>query len=324
MTTLPDYPHDRPIELPGTVQWSAGVHRLDATTAVALRTAEATGRPLLLRGLPGVGKSMTARAAAQASQRPLLCHVINGRTEPSDLQYRFDQVRRLSDAQVLARGQSLQDEDRYLHPNALWWAFDWLSASERTGRSHPHEEPLPPGWSSDTGRAILLLDEIDKADPELPNSLLEAFASLAFTVEATGRRITCPPERRPLIIITTNEERDLPMAFLRRVLVHQLTLPVTHAALTAHLVQVAYDHQAYLLAHGHRSKPCLVIEQAAQLLAEQRLAAIDTDQYLPGTSELLDLVAALAELHPGSEAKQKHALTEVSDFVLKKSDPLRR
>ena len=324
MTSPPQYPQDRPIELPPSEQWPAGVHRLDAKTAVALRTAEATGRPLLLRGLPGVGKSMTARAAAQVAGRPLLCHVINGRTEPSELQYRFDQVRRLADAQVLARGQKLNDEDQYLHPQALWWAFNWIGASGRAGRNHPHGEPLPKGWDPQSDRVVLLLDEIDKADPELPNSLLEAFASLAFTVEATGRRITCPPERRPLIIITTNEERDLPMAFLRRVLVHELTLPDAPKALQAHLAQVAKDHQDYLLAHNHRRKPCLVVKQAAELVAGQRIAALNTDRYLPGTSELLDLVAALAELYPDSEAQQRTALTEVADFVLKKSDPLRR
>lgn len=331
-----------PIKLPPTGTWPAAAHRLKPDTAAALRAAEATGRPLLIRGLPGVGKSMTARAAAHLSRRPILSQVIDARTEPDDLKARFDAVRRLADAQARGpRSKALPPESAYLSPQVLWWAFDWPSAlaqqqalhARRQGQARKaadglHDDvPLPaecpPGWNPATDRSVLLLDEIDKADPELPNALLEAFGSAGFSVPVTGQRIVCPPQRRPLILLTTNEERELPPAFLRRCMVLWLALPETRDALVKELKQIGEDHQAWLRkperqgGPGLRAGRCLVIEQAAQAVAAVRLQAADGD-YKPGTSEFLDLVAALAELWPDDEAKQQRKLDEIAQFTLYK------
>ena len=180
--------------------------------------------------------------------------------------------------------------------------------------------PVPAQWLPAEHRSVLLLDEIDKADPELPNSLLEAFAANGFTVPVTGQQVVCPHQRRPLIVITTNEERELPNAFLRRCLVLWLALPTTHDALVQELVAIGTAHQDWLMHPdvAQRQGACLVIEQAAKAVAAARLA-MPEDAYQPGTSEFLDLVAALAELWPGDEAAQRLHLDELQQFTLHKS-----
>ena len=288
---------------------------------------------------------MTARAAAFVAKRPILSQVIDARTEPDDLKARFDAVRRLADAQ--ARGPQaapLPPEDAYITPQALWWAFDWTSALQQQRRIVARQRGLtdaaaqalpvadlspaadlqPPDiWHPDHHRSVLLLDEIDKADPELPNALLEAFGSAGFTVPVTGQRVTCPPQRRPLIILTTNEERDLPPAFLRRCLVLWLALPEAHDELVAELSQIGHDHQAWLVelaaagTPGLRRGTCRVIDEAADAVATARRATPE-GEYKPGTSEFLDLVAALAELWPNDEAEQRRQLDDIAQFTLHK------
>lgn len=332
---------ERPIELPPTRTWPAAAHRLKPDTAAALRAAEATGRPLLIRGLPGVGKSMTARAAAHLMARPILSQVIDARTEPDDLKARFDAVRRLADAQARGpRSKALPPESAYLNPQVLWWAFDWPSAQAQRAQYLQRQGPAgkaavagqdyawlpaehPPDWNPATDRSVLLLDEIDKADPELPNALLEAFGSAGFTVPLTGQPIVCPPQRRPLIILTTNEERELPPAFLRRCMVLWLALPEAHGELVNELEQIGNDHQHWLAqpgsGHGkpQRTRQCLVIREAAEAVAAVRLATPE-GEYMPGTSEFLDLVTALAELWPDDKAEQQRKLDEVAQFTLHK------
>lgn len=332
MTRIPDYPVGTPVRMPASGPWPAAVHRFDAKTVAALRAAEATGRPLLIRGLPGVGKSMTARAAAVHAQRPLLAQVIDGRTEADDLQARFDAVRKLADAQVRRdREDAFPADSHYVTPGVLWWAFDWNAAADqwrKTSRRHrlandatptaPVE--VPATWQAQRDRAVLLLDEIDKADPELPNALLEAFALNGFTVPVIGQAVNCPPARRPLVVLTTNEERELPNAFLRRCLVLWLALPEVRAALVDELVAIGTDHQQWLMSGQVRQRAgaCLVIREAAEAVAAARLAARDGG-YVPGTSEFLDLVGALAELWPDDRDAQLAHLDELRDFALKKS-----
>lgn len=332
MTCVQAYPVGEPIRMAPSGPWPAAVHRFDARTVAALRAAEATGRPLLIRGLPGVGKSMTARAAAAHARRPLLAQVIDGRTETDDLKARFDAVRKLADAQVRREHDDELPPDRhYLTPGVLWWAFDWDGAadqwrealragrpSNRDARGAPVEVPDP--WQARQDRAVLLLDEIDKADPELPNALLEAFSLNGFTVPVIGQEVRCPPQRRPLIVLTTNEERELPNAFLRRCLVLWLALPEVRAALVDELVAIGTDHQQWLMSGQVRQRAgaCLVIREAAEAVAAARLAARDGG-YVPGTSEFLDLVGALAELWPDDRDAQLAHLDELRDFALKKS-----
>lgn len=293
------YPIAKPIPIPSDGTWPKSVHVFDEDTVAALHAAEVTGRPLLLRGDPGTGKSETARAAAAAAERPFVSVVIDGRTEPTDLKWRFDAVARLADAQVKNNEKVLLDERAYLLPGPLWWAYDWKSANERLeevnrDRNYKLAGPgrPPKSWKPDSGRAVLLIDEIDKADPDLPNALLEVLANLGFREPYGGADIACTGATRPLVIITTNEERELPHAFLRRCLVHRLELPEDRESLIGWLVDVGTRHQAALKWPGKCSKK--VMELAAGYVADVRESLANTGRYLPGTSEFLDMIKVLA------------------------------
>lgn len=299
MKTFPDYPTAKPIPIPPDGTWPQSVHVFDEDTVAALHAAEVTGRPLLLRGDPGTGKSETARAAAAAAKRPFVSVVIDGRTEPTDLKWRFDAVARLADAQVAKADQPLPGERAYLLPGPLWWAYNWKTARERldevnNDRNHKLAAAgTPPAkWSPETGRAVLLIDEIDKADPDLPNALLEVLANLGFREPYGGTEVACTEATRPLVIITTNEERELPHAFLRRCLVHRLELPDDRDALIGWLVDVGTRHQAALKWPAKCSKK--LMQQAAAYVADARDSLAKTGRYLPGTSEFLDMIKVLA------------------------------
>jgi MoxR-like ATPase len=320
MTTIAHYSPDQPVCMPADAHWPASVHRFDADTIAALRLAEVTGRPLLMRGLPGVGKSQSARAAAAAAGRPFLAQVIDGRTEPHDLMWRFDQVKRLADAQVSRHGKKFAAESDYLSPQALWWAFDWNGAAAMAnGNSSPTS--VPKDWLPDRDRAVLLIDEIDKADPELPNALLEVLSANGFRVPFNGQTVSCPPQRRPLIVITTNEERELPAPFLRRCLVRRLELTDDPKALIAEWTRIATDHQSWLIAQGVRpaEQTCAIVAEVAARVAEERLKRWDPGDYRPGTAEFLDLVNGLAQLWPGDAAAQRSNLKLIDQFALDKS-----
>lgn len=157
---------------------SATAHIFEKEDVDAVNAAIAANRPLLVRGEPGAGKSQLARAAAQGLGRAFVWAVVDARTEARDLQWSFDAVQRLADAQVvgvggLDEGETVAqrlDEMRYVTPGPLWWAFNWQSARERVGDDKC--PTLPDGCSADNG-VVVLLDEIDKADSSVPNGLLE-------------------------------------------------------------------------------------------------------------------------------------------------------
>lgn len=334
---IPIYPADTDIPLDPQGSWPASVHRFDEETAVALRAAEASGRPLLIRGKPGVGKSQTARAAAAAANRRFLSIVIDGRTEPHDLMWRFDAVRRLADAQQSralspdGASLSLPPESDYLRPEALWWAYDWDGATAQAIKARSSMPPQPvrdtQALPLRTDRAVLLIDEIDKADPDLPNALLEGLANQGFAVPGRDRPVTCTPASRPLILLTTNEERELPAAFLRRCLVLTLELPEERTKLVEHLVTLGLRHQAFQLARGLRTGSCaeVVMREAAGDLADRRVEADRHGLYLPGTAEFLDLVGALATLWPDDAEQQHTQLKTLRKFALRKdATPTRR
>ncbi len=298
-SSLPAYRPGKPVSIPCDGTWPKSVHVFDADTIAALHAAEITGRPLLLRGDPGTGKSETARAAAAAAKRPFVSVVIDGRTEPNDLKWRFDAVARLADAQVVKTDQALHEERAYLLPGPLWWAYAWQSAQGRLeeikhdrGRSLTGPGTPPRGWKPETGRVVLLIDEIDKADPDLPNALLEVLANLGFREPYGGTEIGCSEATRPLVIITTNEERELPHAFLRRCLVHRLEPPSEREALVNWLVRVGSRHQTALQWPGKCSEDRM--REAAAYVADARDSLANTGQYLPGTSEFLDMIKVLA------------------------------
>ncbi len=216
-----------------TPTFSAGGDRRDgehyvyaSDIVLAVNVALATGRPLLLRGPSGAGKSTLARHVARRLGWRYYEEVVTSRTQARDLLWRFDTLRRLNDAQV---GQVAEDVGAYIEPGVLWWAFDHASATRvaADGAAHGGEGP----------NAVVLVDEIDKADPDVPNNLLVPFGSLEFEVEETGERVAAQEGRPPLLIITTNDERELPPAFLRRCVV--LTLPAPDLD---RLVEVAHAH----------------------------------------------------------------------------------
>ncbi|MCP4218604.1 MAG: AAA domain-containing protein, partial [bacterium] len=212
--------------LPRCGSWPESVHQFDEHSLWAIKAALAAERPLLVRGEPGCGKSQLARAAAQLLGRAFVAEVIHSRTESRDLQWHFDAVARLGEAQTLGVSgktcdvEKCLDAGNFLSPGALWWTFEWHSAETQFGKCNmgmPQPE-CPPGWKPEKG-CVLLIDEIDKADADLPNGLLETLGNGAFTVpyvkDPIGMSASAPP---PLVVITTKEGRGLPAAFFLRCL----------------------------------------------------------------------------------------------------------
>ena len=152
---------------------------------LAVNVALATGRLLLVRGPTGSGKSSLAYNVARCQGWRYYEEVISSRTQARDLQWTFDAVRRLSDAQA---NQLQTHLAAYVEPGVLWWAFDRASARRR---GWPPEEAdfLPaedPRVGTDSERCVVLLDEMDKADPDVPNDLLVTLGSFQFVVREAG------------------------------------------------------------------------------------------------------------------------------------------
>jgi MoxR-like ATPase len=318
MTAIP-YPIDTRIALPKLGSWPRTVHVFDTESAYALTAAEAANRPLLVRGEPGTGKSQLARAAAVARKRLFLSVVVTARTECQDLQWHFDAVSRLGEAQTLAHVQEPDalarlHPQRFLCPSPLWWALDWNAAQLQWNAcvNPPEQVPARPDKWQPTNGSVLLIDEIDKADTDLPNSLLETLGNGDFTVPYLGTSVRqseeCPP---PLVVITTNEERELPAAFLRRCLVLQLSLPKEDSALLDLLCQRGE-------VHFPRQCTAAVRRQAAALLLEDRKAAMEQGLPAPGQAEYLDLLRAVSTMEKNQKG-QLALLDTIRTFVLKKS-----
>jgi MoxR-like ATPase len=283
---------------------------------LAVEVAKATGRPLLLRGNPGSGKSSLAPYIARKLRWRYYEYVVTSQTRATDLLWSFDGVRRLADAQRArfdsADGSAL-DEDAYIEPGPLWWAFAPKSAAvvaEKTRRarherdlgddtaSGPHEER----WNLNrrVDHAVVLIDEIDKADPDVPNGLLVPLASNGFTVTETGRRVAVEPASRPqssrpfsrhLVIITTNEERELPQAFLRRCVIASAPEPES----PGELVDIAKAHLKARLSKVDAHDEKLAAALADELLDVRRVAMRDGIRP-PSTAEYLDALWACRTL----------------------------
>jgi MoxR-like ATPase len=198
----------------------------------AVQVALVTGRALLLRGEPGIGKTSLAKASASELGWRHYHATVTSRTEARDILWHQNVIRRLADAQVK---NTLKDDRFYLEPRAMWWAFDPTSAKHRGPTDIGLPAPIEPNASHNAALidspAVVLIDEIDKADPAVANDMLELLDQRRFTVDGITSPFEVHSSRRegeelpPLLVLTTNEERDLPQAFLRRCIVHTMSWP---------------------------------------------------------------------------------------------------
>jgi MoxR-like ATPase len=166
---------------------------------VAVNAAIRLERPLLVKGEPGTGKTELARQVASALGLRLIEWHVKSTTRAQQGLYEYDAVSRLRDSQL--GDQRVQEVANYIKPGKLWDAF---AADERL---------------------VLLIDEIDKADIEFPNDLLQELDRMEFHVYETGETIKA--KHRPIVIITSNNEKELPDAFLRRCFFHFISFPDT-------------------------------------------------------------------------------------------------
>ncbi|MEL6335750.1 MAG: MoxR family ATPase [Pseudomonadota bacterium] len=164
---------------------------------VAVNAAITLQRPLLVKGEPGTGKTELARQIAEALSLKLIEWNVKSTTRAQQGLYEYDAVSRLRDSQLGLEG--VGEIANYIKPGKLWEAFE---AEERV---------------------VLLIDEIDKADIEFPNDLLQELDKMAFHVYETGQTITA--RQRPIVVITSNNEKELPDAFLRRCFFHYIAFP---------------------------------------------------------------------------------------------------
>lgn len=169
----------------------------------AVNTAIALGEPLLITGEPGTGKTQTAYYAAyKLGIEPVIHFQVRSDTAARDVLYHFDTVHYFHDAQIIASAKGDLDKRKYVEPRALWEAFE-----------SARQKGMP---------RVVLIDEIDKAPRDFPNDLLHELDKMEFTVTETGETVAAPGNLRPVVFITSNSERRLPEAFLRRCVYHHI------------------------------------------------------------------------------------------------------
>ena len=164
---------------------------------VAVNAAVMLERPLLVKGEPGTGKTELARQVAGALDLPILEWHVKSTTKAQQGLYEYDAVSRLRDSQL--GDERVRDVSNYIRKGKLWQAFEM------------------------EGKCVLLIDEIDKADIEFPNDLLQELDRMEFHVYETGETIAA--QTRPVVVITSNNEKELPDAFLRRCFFHYIRFP---------------------------------------------------------------------------------------------------
>lgn len=265
---------DLPPGMSGSGDRSDGsVYVYTKSIILAVNVALAARRPLLVAGPPGSGKSSLALNVARHEGWAYEEEVLTPRTQARDLLWRFDALRRLRDAQV---GPLDEGDEAYVKPGVLWRAFE-----------------------HDSERAVLLLDEIDKADPDVPNSLLEALGTLSFTVEETERTVSARPGAAPFVVLTTNEERELSGPFMRRCVVLRLERPGVDR-----LLEIARAHKL----DGDEQ----MVKRAAERIDELAQEAEAAGQPVPSAAEFVDALRAAQDLKVGANDPEWDAVMEVA------------
>ena len=217
---------------------------------IAVNAALTLERPLLVKGEPGTGKTVLAEEVAKALDLELLTWHIKSTTKAHQGLYEYDAITRLRDSQL--GDERDKDIKNYINRGKLWEAFTYQ------------------------GRVVLLIDEIDKADIEFPNDLLQELDRMEFFVYETGETIKA--ETRPLVIITSNNEKELPDAFLRRCFFHYIAFP-DHETMTE-IVKVHFPDLKSRL-----------VKEALSVFYEVR--DVPGLKKKPSTSELLDWLKLL-------------------------------
>ncbi len=298
------------LEADAVARFDGLVHQWSQNEIDALHLALASERPLLVRGEPGTGKTQLALAAAAALKWHLQCVTVSPRFEAQDLFYRFDAVQRLADAQAAGfAGGGVKPDHCYWLPGPFWLAFAWDDALGYgpQSASAASAAPKPSGQ-------VILIDEIDKADSDLPNSLLEVLGSREFPNPVTRQAIR-PGGGLPLVVITTNEERELPAAFLRRCVVLTLEPDDPYADF---LVKRGQAHFGAASPPEKRLHETILRTAAEQLEADRhnaRMAGVPP----PGLAEYIDLLTALCRLAPGKRKEQKEWLARLAPYAFLKN-----
>lgn len=217
---------------------------------MAVNAAIVLERPLLIKGEPGTGKTLLAEQVAESLGLKLISWNIKSTTKAHQGLYEYDAVSRLRDSQLGAEG--VEDVSNYLKKGKLWEAFE-------------SEEQV-----------VLLIDEIDKADIEFPNDLLQELDRMEFYVYETQQLIKA--KRRPIVIITSNNEKELPDAFLRRCFFHYINFP--DAETMMRIIDVHYPNAKKQL-----------VQEALEIFFDLR--KVPGLKKKPSTSELIDWLKLL-------------------------------
>lgn len=233
----------------------------------AVNAAIALQKPLLIKGEPGTGKTLLAEELAKSTGSELIQWHIKSTTKAQQGLYEYDAVSRLRDSQL--GDERVHDIGNYIIKGKLWQAF----ASDEQG-------PRP----------VLLIDEIDKADIEFPNDLLLELDKMEFFVYETGERVVA--KQRPIVIITSNNEKELPDAFLRRCFFHYIDFPSPD------------EMQQIVDVHYPDIKQTLLREALEVFFG---LRQVDGLKKKPSTSELLDWLKLLMAEDISPEVLQQSA-----------------
>lgn len=252
--------------------------------AAAVNVAITLNRPLLLTGAPGSGKSSVASSVAwQLKMGMPLEFVVKSDTQASDLFYTFDAIGRFA-AQKDAR-DAIRFIDYQALGKAILYTNDILQEDygELLSKTHRQRAQHPEGdrWQAPR-RSVVLIDEIDKAQRDVPNDILVEIERREFSVRELGyRRVSCADGLEPIVIITSNSERALPDAFLRRCIYYHVAFPETG---------VLQSIVARRLPDRFTTSDHPVVRQATAFFEELRRANLSKP---PGTAELLDWLSAL-------------------------------